>query len=219
MIAGYSHHRSEGFALVEALASLVILGMIGLMIVEGVGAGRRVWERLDLREAGGEALDSAQTAIRDRLEQIYPATLYEGGPPTIDFDGQSQSVVFLAAPPRSSRPSGLRRYTLSLNAKAQLTLSSISAVGPERAPPTIEVLLQNVRWFELAYFGGPGSATPHAWVPEWRSEATLPQVIRIRLALETDDQRRWPDLKVRPWATIDAGCLFNPVTHHCRGRS
>ena len=121
---------AAGFALVEAIASLVIMGMVGLMIVQGLGAGRRVWERIDTREAAGETLDSAQTMLRDRVEQIYPATLFERSPPFVDFDGQSQRLAFLANPPQSERPAPLRRYTLGLNTKGQLVLASVSDVAP-----------------------------------------------------------------------------------------
>jgi len=41
------HASSDsGIALVEALASLVIVGMIALMLAAGASTGRRVWERL-----------------------------------------------------------------------------------------------------------------------------------------------------------------------------
>ena len=45
---------SAGFALVEALASLVIVGMIGLLLVAGATTGRRTWERIDSRQARGD---------------------------------------------------------------------------------------------------------------------------------------------------------------------
>ncbi len=88
-----------GFALVEALASLVIVGMISLMLIEGVGTGRRVWERIDTRQASAEAIEGAQSALRDRIEQAYLATLFYQNPPAVDFDGKADMVTFLANPP------------------------------------------------------------------------------------------------------------------------
>jgi general secretion pathway protein J len=218
MMQGSKPRRSGGFALVEALASLVVLGMIGLMIVQGVGVGQRVWERLDVHEAGGEVVDAAQTILRDRLEQTYPATDYQGGAPTIDFEGGAQKAVFLASPPLSERPSGLRRYTLSLNDKSQLVLTSISAVGRERAAPLTQVLLDNVRSVDLSYFRSLGATSSPVWYREWSGEAALPQVIRVQVGFDPNDPRHWPDLLIRPWATIDAGCRLDPVYHGCRGR-
>jgi len=218
MSARASQKHAAGFALVEAIASLVIMGMVSLMIVEGIGAGRRVWERIDTREAAGETLDSAQTMLRDRIEQIYAATIFDRNPPYVDFDGQSQRLVFLANPPQSERPAPLRRYTLGLNTKGQLVLASVSDVAPPGAPPALQVLLQNVRRFDLAYFGTSDQEQLRAWRSQWRQESALPELVRVRLEFEPGDRRWWPDLLIHPQVTIDSACKLNPITSRCKGR-
>jgi hypothetical protein len=40
----------------------------------------------------------------------------------------------------------------------------------------------------------------------------------VRLTFEPGDARQWPDLIIRPQATIDVDCKLNPITHHCNGR-
>jgi general secretion pathway protein J len=210
---------SRGFALVEALASLVVVGMIGLMLMAGVTTGRRVWERIDTREAVGESIDAAQTILRDRLEQAFPQTLYDENPPYVDFRGAAEQLVFLANPPQSQRPAPLRRYTLSLDTAGELVLSSTSdAAAPDRAVVSREVLLRGVRQLDLAYFGVFQLDTARRWRPIWFSDPSLPELVRVRLAFEPGDQRQWPDLIIRPRATIDSACLLNSVTHHCKGR-
>jgi general secretion pathway protein J len=214
-----THRPDAGFSLVEALASLVVVGMIGLMLVEGVTTGRRVWERIDTREARGEVLDAAQTSLRDRIEQIYPATLYNKAPPYIDFRGTAEQMTFLANPPVSERPAAIRRYTLALDTATNLVLSSISDIPPPaQAPVTRQVLLSGVRQLDVAYFGAIQPDFIRRWRPVWTDESTVPEVVRVRLTFEPGDQRQWPDLIVRPQTTIDASCMFNPLTHHCKGR-
>jgi general secretion pathway protein J len=208
-----------GFSLIEALASLVVVGMIALMLVEGVTTGRRVWERMDVREARWEVLDAAQTTLRDRVEQIYPATLYDKAPPYIDFNGTSEQITFLANPPESERPGALRRYTLALDTATNLVLSSISDIPPpEQAPVTREVLLHGVRQLDVAYFGAAQPDYLRRWRPAWTDESSLPEVVRVRLTFEPGDARQWPDLIIRPRTTIDAACMLNPITHRCKGR-
>jgi general secretion pathway protein J len=203
---------------VEALASLVIVGMIGLMLTAGMATGRRVWDRIDQREASGEALDSAQTIVRDRIEQIYPATLYDRNPPYIDFQGTAEAVTFLANPSDAGRPAPLRRYSLSLDAKGELLLSSVSDVSPDGAAVDKQVLLRGVRQLEMAYFGPVFPDEQERWRREWHDEAALPETILVRVDFAPDDARRWPDLVIRTRTTIDSLCLLNPVTHHCKGR-
>jgi general secretion pathway protein J len=208
-----------GVALVEALASLVIVGMIALMLATGAATGRRVWERLDNREATGEAIDSAQTTLRDRLEESFPATVYDQTPPRPDFEGAATSIEFLSNPPQAVRPAPLRRYTLSLAASGALTLSSISDVGPrDKAIAAREILLRGVRSLEFSYFGPQPPDGGRRWGSVWHAQPALPEAVRVRVAFAPDDHRQWPDLIVRPLATVDSACLLNPVTHRCKGR-
>ena len=219
MTGPVASRRSQGFALVEALASLVVVGMIGLMLIAGVTTGRRVWERIDTREAQGETLDSAQTTLRDRIEQTFPQTRFDQSPPYIDFRGTSQRLIFLANPPQAERPAPIRRYSLALNTTGELVLSSISDVGPaERAIETRQVLLAGVRQIDLAYLGPVQANRAANWRPTWYDNTSLPQLVRVRLAFEPGDARVWPDLLIHPRATIDTACLLNTITHRCKGR-
>ena len=210
---------TAGFALIEALASLVIVGMLGVMLIQGVTTGRRVWERLDTRAAAFEAVEGAQTVLRGRLEQLYPATLYSIGEARIDLDGGPESIAFLAPPAQALRPAPLRRFRLDLTTGQDLVLSSISDVAMRGEPGVSrQVLLTGVRQLDITYYG----ATPSDMTPRWRSawigQSLPPDLIRIRIAFEPGDPRQWPDLMVRPQTTIDAQCILSPSTGHCRGR-
>ncbi len=218
--AGHSHRHSAGFALVEALASLVVVGMIALMMSQGVMTGRRAWERIDSREASGEVTDSIQSLLRNRIEQTFPSMLYNQAPPYIDFVGGPESMVFLANPPRSERPSPLRRYTLTLDRSSNLLLNSISDVAqPAFAPVTRQVLLTGVRRIDVAYFGAARPDMIRRWRSNWQGESTLPELVRIRLSFGQGDARAWPDLLIHPQANVDAACLATIATSRCKGRT
>jgi len=210
---------TAGFALIEALASLVLVGMLGVMLIQGVATGQRVWERLDTRSAALEAVEGAQTVLRGRLEQLYPATLYSIGEARIDLDGGPESIAFLAPPALASRPAPLRRFRLDLTTGQDLVLSSVSDVAIRGEPGvTRQVLLTGVRQLDIAYFGAqPPDMTPQ-WRSAWAAQSLPPDLIRIRIAFEPGDPRQWPDLIVRPLTTIDSECILSPSTGHCRGR-
>jgi len=209
----------QGFALVEALVSLVIVGMICLMIIEGVGAGRRVWERIDQREAIGETIGGAQQSLRDRIEQVYPTTLFDTNPPNVDFHGARDGLVFVANPPQSSRPAPLRRYTLRVDTAGELVLSSVSDVDPTViSAAASQVLLTGVRALDLAYFGPAAPDQVRQWRTSWDQQPSPPELVRVRLNFEPGDTRHWPDLIVRPRATLDSFCLIDANTHRCRAR-
>jgi general secretion pathway protein J len=208
----------SGSTLVEVIASLVIVAMISLMLLEGVGAGRRVWERIDSRQASGDAIEGAQSALRDRIEQSFPATLDLITPPAVDFEGRDDAVFFLSNPPQSVRPAPLRRYRLLLDTDGNLILSSVSdAAPPKSAAVQIQRLLTGVRQLKIDYFGA-ADGDSRRWTRVWQNQPVLPDVVRVRVAFGPGDARVWPDLMIHPRTTVDAGCLLDPQTHRCRGR-
>jgi general secretion pathway protein J len=209
-----------GFSLVESLASLVIVGMIALMLMSGVTTGRRVWERMDIREAGGEALESAQRVLRDRIDEAYPATLFNTVPASVDFQGQAENLVFLSSPPDAGRPAPLRRYRLYLDAAGEMVLASISDVAPRAtAVPDRQVLLTGVRQIDVAYFGPQAPDGRRQWRRTWQGQPSLPELVRVRLQFMPGDFRGWPDLIIRTRATIDSACQIDKATHGCQGRT
>jgi general secretion pathway protein J len=210
----------RGFALVEALAALAVTAMIALMLLTGLATGRRVWEGVDTREASGEELESAQSMLRDRLEQAYSAVQYEANPPIVDFRGSGETVSFLANPPDDGRPAPIRRYSLSLDGAGELLLASVTDAAPNAAPADrVQVLLRGVRAIDIAYFGARNGDAKPSWGPLWRDQPALPDLVRVRLAFRPGDVRSWPELIVRPRMTIDANCQIDLGSHHCKGRS
>ena len=210
---------SAGFALIEALASLVVVGMISLLILQGVGLGRRAWEGIDRVATTQEAIEGAQEVLRERIEQIYPATLYGGNEALADMNGQAETLEFLAPPVDAMRPGPLRRYRLELTVGGQLVLDSISDVRTAKDTRiTRQVLLTGVQQLDLAYFGVAQPDNARRWRAEWIQQVKSPELVRVRVAFAPGDARRWPDLIARPLTTIDSNCILSAATSRCRGR-
>ena len=208
---------SAGFALVQLLASLVIFGMISLLLIQGIATGRRVWEGMDSSAAAGEAVQTAQNALRDAIERAYPATRYDYGSPYVDFQGAAGALKFTAPPTEIARPSALRRYSLAVTAGGDLVLSSVSDVSADvGAAHENRVLLRGVQQLDIAYFGPAKPDLMPRWRSGWAYQAGLPEVVRVRLSLPPGDRRQWPDLMVRPQATADSDCVL--YMGKCRGR-
>jgi type II secretory pathway pseudopilin PulG len=203
----------------EMLVSLAIMGMVATMMLSGVATGKRVWERTDSLDSAVEEVAGAQMLLRQRLEHVYPVTVFDTLPPTTDFDGESSTLTFVAPPRVAQSPSALRRYKLWLSPHGDLVLSSVStvAVNPTVADENL-VLLSGVQALDLAYFGPDDKGQP-GWQLQWVKQPMAPQLIRVHVAFERGDAREWPDLLVRQLVTIDSECVFNPATGHCRGRS
>lgn len=206
--------RQAGFTLVEALVSLALVGMAGVLVVAGLGGVQQVWTRASHHSRGVEAVETAQTLLRSRLEQTVPATRYDGGPHT-DFDGQPAAMTFVAPPGESFGPGGPRRYTLSLSPAGQLLLSSLpDGNANPAAGRRDEPLLAGVQALDLAYWSGAS----HAWTSLWQARSVPPRLVRIRLRFPPGDRRWWPDQVIRLPADLDTDCLIAGSGETCRGR-
>jgi general secretion pathway protein J len=212
--------RDAGYTLVELLASLVIIAMASAMMFSGISTGRRVWERSDTANVAGEGISGAQLLLRGRIERAFPATRYDKIPTYADFFGASNGVSFLAPPRDIHAPQALMRYTLSLAPNGDLVLNDLSdvAADPKAAGETL-VLLHNVQQLDIAYFGVLPPDNAPSWHDQWQFRAALPLLMRVRVQFPPDDGRSWPELLIKPFATVDSMCVLTVMTGKCRGRA
>jgi general secretion pathway protein J len=211
---------SAGYALIEMLATLIIVGMTTAMMVSGLGTSRRVWDHIDAANTMGDAVAGSQMLLRDRVERMFPATRYDKIPSYADFDGLADKLMFLAPPRALGAPSGLRRYQLAVAANGDLVLSSLSDLAADQKTPSENlVLLHHVQGLDIAYFGAAPPDNRPGWRFVWEQRPGPPQLIRIRVQFAPQDPRVWPELLVKPFATVDSMCVLMISTRNCRGRA
>ena len=68
----------------------------------------------------------------------------------------------------------------------------------EQVEPEERVLIENIEALELAYFGTNDPQQPPDWRQSWERQPELPRLIRLRVRFAENDERRWPELIVRP---------------------
>ncbi len=211
--------RARGFTLLELLVSLGILGLLGLLLLTGVGTGRRVWERQDRRSAEVASVETAQAIVRDRIEHVVPLTRYDSSSPYADVDGKADLFFFVALASADRAPDALADYRLSLSTGSELVLSSTSDIARVKGPPREDrILLRNVSRLEFAYFGAAPPDNLRRWRDRWFRNPGPPELVRLRLAFAPGDRRHWPDLLIRPVATVDTQCVLNIGNGRCKGR-
>lgn len=213
-------NRERGFTLIELLVSLAILTMFATLLVQGVASGRTLARLIEKRTVAGETVQAAQGMIRDRIERAVPLTRLDASSPYVDFSGRDDAIEFFAPPAASARPAGIRRQRLRLTGRGDLVLGVAAANRDGRPGFDDRTLLSNVRGVDIAYFGATGAADgAPRWTAVWDFRPALPRLVRVRVRLAAGDRRAWPDLLIRPGATIDSNCRIDRATGGCRGRS
>lgn len=215
------NRREAGFSLIELLVALAVLGMAaGLLGASLNGA----WFAVDRRGGGtgDETVVAAQRIIRGRLERLSPAVRTDMGEPIVDAQGDRSLLSFSAAPLDRMAPDAIQRFRLMLAPSGDLMIYTASGLDSridlrDRSlvgwRPTR--LLAGVSDLEFYYYGPDRFSPSDRWQALWVDRPQPPALIRIRLRFASTDRRSWPDLVVRPRATVNTACRISRSTGRC----
>jgi general secretion pathway protein J len=163
----------------------------------------------------GNKILVAQASLASVIGQAYPFFVLAS--PTdrhVQFDGEAQSMTFFAPAARG----GLDVVTVARDPSGLLVMNSRPELATQPAANiTHRVLLSGVKSFSAAYFGAMAKDGPQQWYPVWHDARTLPDLIRLRAALD-DKSAKWPDLVIAPRISADQACVYDQLTKYCTGR-
>ena len=216
--------REAGFTLIELLVSLVVLGFSASMLVAALNMAWLVSpERID-RTAGDESVVAAQMILRARLERLAPVVRLDSSNPIVDAQGDTRVFSFYAPPLFRKAPDALQRYRLILTSSRDLVLYSAAGLNdvidirnPSLSGWAPTRLLSGVENMSIAYFGAGRLTKGEQWQLSWVDRPQPPALIRIRIGFAGGDKRVWPDLIIRPRATVNTMCQIDRFSGRCEG--
>jgi general secretion pathway protein J len=154
----------------------------------------------------------------------YPYFL--SGDPTrqsVDFDGTSESLAFLAPAPIALAVAGRSRFRLFVakhDGLSDLVMTSQPELAAGDAPSTVQkkTLFPGTAAVEFTYFGKVRSEPTPRWHDHWTGQIALPKLLRIQVRFVEGAPGLWPDLVIAPRIAADVGCVYDQLTQQCRGR-
>jgi hypothetical protein len=168
--------RDSGMVLVEVLAALAIVALMGGLMAGFIGQlgtisglGRDVAVRAEL--------SAAAEHLRLTLEQARPVPLGIEADPERVFDGVESGARFVAVARRGFRALALRQVhvrTAERDGRRQL-VETLGTVRPTPASAAEVVVIDDLGGGRFEYAGANG-----AFAPEWRS-GELPAAVRNTL--------------------------------------
>ena len=180
-----------GFALLELLVAVVVLGMVVVLLTQGVQFGLRATRlQAEVRDRKGD-FEAVDHALRRMIALAEPGTYPE--PATLR--GTAQTLSFTTELPVFGDGQTQRAdVTLAVEAGRLLLRWTphrhVELFG--RAPPPQQTLLFNgVDHVEFAYWA------LGRWSSAWSADK-LPSLVRVRIVFPEASGRRWPPLLVAP---------------------
>jgi len=209
--------REAGYTLAELLVVLALLGIMAVLMGEGMRFGGRVWERVHSKAQDMEAVSGGQALLRTVLQRIVPRSV----DPALQEDAElfratSSAMSFIAFVPAAMDASGLAHVEIravSAEGGQRLVMSWSPLSGPKAARQ--RVLVSKVDNVMLLYARREAGGVL-AWQDAWRDPSSAPDLIRIRITGSGHRQGGWPDLLVRPRISRDPTCIYDPVSFGCR---
>lgn len=166
-------NKRQGFSLTEMLATVLIMGFVGIIITTGAATVQRVYRKVVAHANAQTALTTTITLMKDQLAFADPESIGNGSETGTGF-GNSQMIVF--------RNLNSGEQTITLNpgtASGTATIDPNAAAGVTNGATGVDVTAGGTngadngtngtgtanRGFTLTYTAGDGTGTSSTTLP------------------------------------------------------
>jgi general secretion pathway protein J len=207
---GSARGREQGFTLVELLIAMTLFGVLMVMLFMGFRIGIQSSDKVTQSIDKSSTLPIVHDFLRSQLAAARPVLQDRPGKTIVWFDGRSDGVDFVGAPPDALSSGGLQRFSIELakdrdGRRIVLRYALYQGKQSEAKESYSEplVLLADVASFHISYFGTDATARRPQWQDTWHEMAHLPSLVRLRITFA--DGHYVPDLIVAVRLSDDSG--------------
>lgn len=182
-----AHTHDAGFTLLEILLALVLLAFVMLGVWGALRGAARVGHAADAVLARSEAVAMAQRFLRRYVGAAQPQPFAPSADaPAQMFNGQADSMTYVAPLPSQSGHAGLYLQTIRLQKDGggmALWLAYQPYTGDANAggEPITHRVLADLRGGSFQYLAAGAFGQPAAWRDDWSTTNGMPLAVRIRL--------------------------------------
>jgi general secretion pathway protein J len=192
-----------GFTLLELLVTLVVLGLLAVMLTQGVQVGLHAWAlegRMGLHASG---LESTDRALRQLIGSASPGEI---GTRDGALTGTAHTLSFVATLPEGFGAVATHEADVTLLVTAGHRLELLWRPHYRRwvvplPPPSAITLLDDVQRLELRFW--QPAPQPGHWLSAWTAHE-LPPLVRLRIVLPPGDARHSPDIVIAPMRELSS---------------
>lgn len=200
--------HARGFTLIEILIAMVLLSMTLLLLFSSLYTANKYWQMGERVIEKSEEKRLVIQFIRNQIAKAVPILWVEKGERKLLFQGKSDELRFVSTLPAHRGGGGLHTLTLKVvetDSTKQLGLS-YSLLNPDTVPFSnsnndheFVIIADDIDSISLSYFGKTKNDEEAHWSEEWDSEATMPQLARLRIHSQKHSLNRmndWPHIDI-----------------------
>ncbi|UVK46535.1 general secretion pathway protein GspJ [Mesorhizobium sp. AR07] len=181
----------EGFALIDVLVGLALIGVITSLMMVFLGQARTMM-RIEKATEFQMEVDAASRFLKTAISHAEPLPLSKSTPDMVLYlNGDSARIEFNAVQAIGFKSSALREIAVSLGdggqaggalAIVQKTRRGGDASASKPSEPVR--LIGGVTAMRFEYLDS--SAAPSSWVPNWNASRRLPSAVRFTISVLRD---------------------------------
>lgn len=194
--AGGSYGRQGGFALLELVVAITLMGLVLVALYSGLRLGLNSSESGEARAEAANRQRLVEEFLRRQLAQSM--TVYavnDRQERMVTFAGQAGVIEFVGPMLAHLGQAGLYRMRIGENeGRLWLRWRPYLPADPNAGEERETVLLDGVSGLEWAYFGAERDDDPRPqWHSAWTGLTRRPALVRLNLVVGSET---WPDLVV-----------------------
>ncbi|QND68650.1 general secretion pathway protein GspJ [Mesorhizobium loti] len=175
----------EGFALIDVLVGLALIGVITSLMMVFLGQARTM-VRIEKATEFQMEVDAASRFLETAISHAEPLPLSKSSPDQVLYlDGDSARIEFNAVQAIGFKSSALREIAVSLGGSALAIVQKTrrgSGAGTSTQSEPVR-LLGGVSAIRFEYLDGSAASS---WVPSWNAPRRLPAAVRFTVSVLRD---------------------------------
>lgn len=195
-------HAAAGFTLIEVLIVMTLLSVMVVLLFASMKICADSWEKGESKIADVNEVAVVYSFFQRHLSAARPLWDDFSQPEerVFSFQGNSDTLQFVADFPASAGRAGLQLFSLQLQRddQQQYIEVTITPFFPAAESDTLHsekvTLIKHVSEFTMTYFGSEDGTSEGSWQPLWQDRESLPQLVRITIGLESGIF--WPDMVI-----------------------
>jgi general secretion pathway protein J len=217
----------SGFTLIELVVAMVLLGVMMVLLYQGLTFALRSWDAGDAN--GRRAADRrlGENFLRREVVEVFPMRWKDPAMLRYAFDGGRDVLRFVSSRPAGIAQGGLALVSLGVEAdpkdnskglvmrRALADADAASFASLDAAEPSI--LVPDVASVTFSYFGAENDFAEPKWTDQWNYQSRMPSMIRVRM--QGTGGSSLPDVLIKVMVGEEAGCFEAALQRGCRPRT